>query len=283
VEMNDEPDSSIKQQSFVIRPKNSFTENRDDPDETLRDISATVAHDASFFSRNSASSCIMQIKTIRDSVIAGRTLYLSTRQDHNPEQLRQAIVSSLCEAVSSARKKALVLSNFQKSQEQVRSVQGSLVFQMAMASLIMLVSAAMMRSYVQHHKSPVRAVDGASDDRFSHSQLHSSPRTQQRHTAATAAARPKAPGSHSSTPDLATLVDLLRRKLTRRCGLHEQRPWSEASTRAGRRRRGSGAAHACGGPPKARPRPATAGLRADTPSCARNARRRAAGRSLLTA
>ncbi len=82
----------------------------------------------------------MQIKTIMDSVIAGRTLYLSTRQDHSPEQQRQAIVTSLSDAVAIARKKAQVLSRFQKTQEQVRWVQSSMIFQMVMAVLIMLVS-----------------------------------------------------------------------------------------------------------------------------------------------
>ncbi len=143
MEMNDEPDTNIKQQTFVIRNKNSFHENKEETDDTLRDSSRdieTVAQDASFFSRNSATSCVMQIKTIMDSVIAGRTLYLSTRQDHSPEQLRQAIVTSLSDAVAIARKKAQVLSRFQKTQEQVRWVQSSMIFQMVMAALIMLVS-----------------------------------------------------------------------------------------------------------------------------------------------
>ena len=142
VEMNDEPDALIKQQGFVSRAINSFTENKEEPEETLREHQRELdaaGHDAAFFSRNSTTSCVLQIKTIIDSVIAGRTLYLSTRLDHNPEHQRQAIASSLCDAVAVARKKALVMSSFQKTQEKVRRVQGSLAFQMAMAILIILV------------------------------------------------------------------------------------------------------------------------------------------------
>jgi hypothetical protein len=137
VEMNDEPDTVLKQPSFLTRPKNSVVENNEEPVEASRDSNAA---EASLFSRNSTTNCVLQIKTMMDSVIAGRTLYLSTRHDHNSEQQRQAIVSTLSDAVAVARKKALVLSSFQKSQEKVRRVQGSLAFQMAMAALIILVS-----------------------------------------------------------------------------------------------------------------------------------------------
>jgi hypothetical protein len=174
--MNDEPDVSLKQPSFVSRSKNSFSDVKEESVETRdykREINA-AAPDASFFSRNSTTSCVLQIKTIVDSVIAGRTLYLSTRLDHNPEQRRQAIVSSLCDAVAIARKKALVQSSFQKTQEQVRWVQGSLVFQTSMAILIMLVSACEERGRArnerrggQHAISPPR-----------HSQAH--PRSKDR-------------------------------------------------------------------------------------------------------
>jgi hypothetical protein len=143
MEMNDEPDVALKQASFSRRSKSSLTETKEetiDSRDHHREIDA-AAQDAAFFSQNSATSCVLQIKTVLDSVIAGRTLYLSTRLDHSPEQQRQAIVSSLCDAVAVARKKALVMSSFQKTQEQVRRVQGSFAFQMTMASLIILVSA----------------------------------------------------------------------------------------------------------------------------------------------
>ena len=147
VEMNDEPDVSLKQMSFIGRPKNSLSENKEEPIDS-RDYHGDIdsaAHDAAFFSRNSSTSCVLQIKTIMDSVIAGRTLYLSARLDQNPEHQRQAIVSSLSDAVATAKKKALVLSNFQKTQGQVQRVQGSFVFQMVMAALIMLVSTRKLR------------------------------------------------------------------------------------------------------------------------------------------
>ncbi len=85
-------------------------------------------------------NCVFQVKTALDSVIAGRTIYLSTRNDVDPEQRRQALVSALREAVSTAQKKALALSRFQKSQEIVRTVQKSFLFQILMSILIILVT-----------------------------------------------------------------------------------------------------------------------------------------------
>lgn len=143
IDMNDEPDLTItKPSSFVLRPSISYTENVGEKLEASEppedDI---ILQDSSFFSRkNSSTSCILQIKTIIDGAVAGRTLYLSTLLDSNPEQQRQAIISRLLDAVAVARKKALVLSRFQQAQGQVRWVQSSTSFQMAMAALIMLVS-----------------------------------------------------------------------------------------------------------------------------------------------
>ena len=165
VEMNDEPESNSKQLSFlnrkcshkddddgsfrdsrprslVNRARTLHSDKKQDDDGMFREKeNSPTAQDASLFSRNSTANCDLQVKTVVESVIAGRTLYLSTRLDHNPEQQRQAIVSTLCDAVAIARKKALVMSSFQKSQEKVRRVQSSLAFQIAMATLIILVSA----------------------------------------------------------------------------------------------------------------------------------------------
>ncbi len=139
IEMNDDSDSTMKQ-SFMNRPRNSLPDKKEDEDGSFRDKEPTATvQDASLFSRNSTANCVLQIKTAVDSVLAGRTLYLSTRNGANPDEQRQAIVSSLSNAVEIAKRKVLTMSRFQKSQEQVRWVQGSNAFQMLMAILIMMV------------------------------------------------------------------------------------------------------------------------------------------------
>ena len=134
LDMNEEPDLAFKPGSLMGRSRSTYSEKK----EPSEDNPASTG-DASIFSGKSAIKCVLQIKTVINSEIAGRTLYLSTRNDINPEQRRQAVVSSLWSAVVAAQKKALALSRFQKSQEKVRQVQGSLAFQIAMAILIMLV------------------------------------------------------------------------------------------------------------------------------------------------
>jgi hypothetical protein len=135
MEMNEEADASFKSTGVMNRTKGVFADRKDGSQENI-----ASAPEATFFSRNSTIKCVLQIKTVIDSEIAGRTLYLSTRNDTDPEQLRKAVVSSLWNAVEAARRKALAMSRFQKSQEKVRWVQGSLLFQIAMAILIMLVT-----------------------------------------------------------------------------------------------------------------------------------------------
>ena len=167
VEMNDEPDPNFKQphvvnrsrstyvdrkedddgsfrdnwhRSFVGRPKTSIADKKEDDDDLFRDReNCATSQDASLFSRNSTANCVLQVKTVVDSVIAGRTLYLSTRNDANPEQQRQTVVTSLSNAVVIAQRKAQAMSRFQKTQEQVRWLQGSNTFPMCMAALIMMV------------------------------------------------------------------------------------------------------------------------------------------------
>jgi hypothetical protein len=164
VEMNDEPESNSKQLSFlnrkcshkddddgsfrdsrprslVNRARTLHSDKKQDDDGMFREKeNSPTAQDASLFSRNSTANCDLQVKTVVESVIAGRTLYLSTRNDANPEQQRQTVVTSLSNAVVIAQRKALAMSHFQKTQEQVRWLQGSTAFQMCMAALIMMVT-----------------------------------------------------------------------------------------------------------------------------------------------
>jgi hypothetical protein len=84
-------------------------------------------------------SNILQIKTILDGYNSGKTYYLSTRNNSNPELDRQLIVSQLSAKVKISRRKAEAKSRFQKSQEKVQVVQGSLTFQIIMAVFIMVV------------------------------------------------------------------------------------------------------------------------------------------------
>jgi hypothetical protein len=139
LEMNDDSDTLRLQQTFN-RSRNSFyTEKKDDAEAPKEIDPPTISNDASFFSRKFSAKFVLQIKTALDGVVAGRTLYLSTRSNQNSEDRRQALVSTLWDAVSIAHRKALVMSRFQKVQEKIRWIQGSLVFQISMAILIMMV------------------------------------------------------------------------------------------------------------------------------------------------
>ncbi len=146
IETNDEPESTVKNlhglggASGVISKPNSFAEKK--AITSLKNCEQSADEgDASIFSQKASNRSILQIKTAVDSCIAGRTYYLSTRNDHHPEQKRHSIVSSLGDAVVVAQRKAIALSRFQKTQEKLRWVQGSFAFQITMAVLIMLVSA----------------------------------------------------------------------------------------------------------------------------------------------
>jgi hypothetical protein len=92
------------------------------------------------FSIQGNLSNILQIKTIADGFNSGRTYYFSTRDGTNPEFRRQNIVSKLSEIVVKAQRKAQAKSRFQKSQEMVQRLQKSMLFQTAVAVLIMLVN-----------------------------------------------------------------------------------------------------------------------------------------------
>ncbi len=84
-------------------------------------------------------SNIIQLKTAVDGFNSGKTYYLSTRENLNPEQSRQLILKQLSASVKVARRNADAKSRFQKSQEKVQVVQGSMAFQLAMALLITVV------------------------------------------------------------------------------------------------------------------------------------------------
>jgi hypothetical protein len=85
------------------------------------------------------SSSILQIKTTVNGRNAGKTYYVSTRANSNPEQCRKSIVLQLNENVRIARRNAEAKSRFQRSQERVQHVQSSFIFQLIMAIFIMLV------------------------------------------------------------------------------------------------------------------------------------------------
>ncbi len=85
------------------------------------------------------SSSILQIKTTINGRNAGKTYYVSTRANSNPEQCRQSIVLQLNENIRIARRNAEAKSRFQRSQERVQHIQSSFIFQLVMALFIMLV------------------------------------------------------------------------------------------------------------------------------------------------
>jgi hypothetical protein len=147
IDMTDDVEGTLKQlpnvsgSSLMHRHRSQLAERKAGSERMIHEGEDTsVGEDASFFSRKASISSILQIKTGLDSVNAGRSYYLSTRNDHHPEELRQVIVTSLWSAVLVAKKKALAMTRFQNSQEHVRSIQGSMIFQITMAVLIMLVT-----------------------------------------------------------------------------------------------------------------------------------------------
>jgi hypothetical protein len=147
IEMNDVTEATLKSiqslnstSGVFYRPKSFVTERKVDSEATHKLQQPGDEDDALIFSQNSSTS-VLQIKTVINSCIAGRAYYLSTRKDQSPEQRRQAIVSDLGAAVAVAQRKAIALSQFQRSQENVRWIQGSVAFQITMAVLITLVSA----------------------------------------------------------------------------------------------------------------------------------------------
>jgi hypothetical protein len=92
------------------------------------------------FSIQGNLSNILQIKTIADGFNSGRTYYFSTREGTNPELSRQKIIAKLSENVVKAQRKAEAKSRFQKSQEPIQRLQKSMLFQTAVAVLIMMVN-----------------------------------------------------------------------------------------------------------------------------------------------
>ena len=144
--MNDDTETILKNHQglnsssgVIYRPKPFASEKKVDLDNTCKQ--RADEDDALNFSQNLSTRSVLQIKTAIHSCSSGRSYYLSARNDHSPEQRRQAIVSSLTAIVAVAQRKAIALSRFQKSQEKVRRIQGSVSFQIAMGVLIILVSA----------------------------------------------------------------------------------------------------------------------------------------------
>jgi hypothetical protein len=149
--MNDDVDAAMKPQqashTSLLTTRNSGSASLRKPSSGLDqpdDIVGQSKHspdvdELSLFSGNANLSNILQVQTSLEGMCAGRTLYFSTRNGQHAEKRRQAIVSALSAAIKAAKRKSIAKSRFQKSQEKVLAVQGSMAFQIAMAILIMLV------------------------------------------------------------------------------------------------------------------------------------------------
>jgi hypothetical protein len=135
MEMNDEtiPNTKALTGSSSLTPAKSTNSNLGEINDTEN------LYGGKKFLVHAQLSNILQIKTALNGYNSGKTYYLSTRQDANPELTRQTIVSQLSAKVKISKRKADAKSRFEKSQEQVQVVQGSLSFQLAMALLIMVV------------------------------------------------------------------------------------------------------------------------------------------------
>ena len=90
-------------------------------------------------------SNVLQIKTTLDGLNSGRTYYLSTRSLANAIVCKQNIHKQLLSLVKTAKRKAEAKTRYQRSQDQVKAVQSSTMFQVTMATLIIVVTVPMPR------------------------------------------------------------------------------------------------------------------------------------------
>ena len=92
------------------------------------------------FLAQSRLSNLLQIKTLSEGVNSGRTYYITTRSSPDAADSRQSLVKQLSAHARIARRKAEAKSRFQRSQDKVKAVQSSRLFQLSMAALIIAVS-----------------------------------------------------------------------------------------------------------------------------------------------
>jgi hypothetical protein len=156
LEMNEETEQKTRSQSTIASTTTQFKPNKDSPMAYIppdiwpgQEVLTGGEHNSSAYNMTGIStrishlqahsSSILQIKTAVFGFNAGKTYYVSTRRNDNPEECRKSIASQLIENVRAARRNAEAKSRFQRSQEKVQYVQQSLVFQLIMAFFIMLV------------------------------------------------------------------------------------------------------------------------------------------------
>ncbi len=133
-EMNDESHSlqSLKGSSISLRSTSGISDRV-----LMEQLNAkeTLDRESKKTATKGHRPNILQIKTAPDGFNFGRTYYLKTGIDI----LGQTIVADLLQATKLAKARSNRKSRFIKSQETVRYFQESLVFQIFVASLIMLV------------------------------------------------------------------------------------------------------------------------------------------------
>ena len=147
----------VRQKSSDLAPNSQATEN----ESVFRSYLA-----------QSRFSNILQIKTAAAGLNSGRTYYISTRSCPDAAECRQSLVTQLSAQARIARRKAEAKSRFQRSQDNVKAVQSSRLFQLCMATLIMAVRAPSPRRHGKRIRS-IQADDGDNNMSDVASRLHS--------------------------------------------------------------------------------------------------------------
>ena len=152
-----------------------FAESFNSPDRQEISPSHTNSKTVAFLSQAGLSN-VLHIKTAEQGINSGRTYYISTRSNPDAAECRIKIVEQLTVLARVARRKAEAKSRFQRTQQNVRVLQSSFVFQMVMASLIVLVKS--VPSSLQHCAtraltiSHIRAIARARTCVFAHALAH---------------------------------------------------------------------------------------------------------------
>ena len=132
-EMNDDPElpKTLQSQSMISFAASSLDRNNSghgkhkNPSDCESKKEALIGH----------RQCIIQLKTVPEGFNLGRIYYLKANLD-TPDRL---IITHLSEARTKAKTKQERKTRFQTSQDMVRTVQESFVFQVLVAVLILLV------------------------------------------------------------------------------------------------------------------------------------------------
>ena len=133
------PSASAGSKSKIDSEASEVIASQDNPADSAQPVSAR--NGSMSFLTQARLTNVFLIKTDEMGFNSGRTYYISTRSNAEAAKCMQAIVAQLSALAKSARRRAEAKSQFQQSQEAVKTVLNSAFFQIVMAVLIMMVMA----------------------------------------------------------------------------------------------------------------------------------------------